>query len=96
MTNSNPMEYDASTDGVRIGVQLTATTVHLDSVVLTAELTMSRAETLRYIFTAIESRFAAMNVAFPEKVPPGNWTRVKAEICTPLHCLVLLHFGFEI
>ena len=100
---------DEYTHGVRIGVKLTATVVLLDTVVLTAELITSRAETLQYVttvsrlmlpFAALDPRYvfdtgSQLNVAFPGEEASGNWTRVKAETSIPLHCLLLLPVGFE-
>ena len=94
MTNSNLMEYVTSANGVRIGVELTATAVLLDTVVLST----SRAETLQYVitvtqlmlpFTALDPRYvfdcgSQFNVTFPEEEAPGNWTRVNAKTSTPL------------
>ena len=110
MPSPNLMEgMDKYTHSVRIGVELTATAVLLDAVVPTAKLTMSRAETLHYI--AIVSRlmlpFAAMdpqyvfdtgsqlNIAFPKRKAPGAQNKNQAETSTHLHCLMLLHIGFE-
>ena len=104
MTNPNLMKgVDKYTHSVQIGVKLTATTVLLDTVVLTAKLITSRAETLQYVaivsqlmlpFTALDPRYvfecgSQFNVAFPEKEAPGDRNEIKAETSTPLHCLEL-------
>ena len=94
---------------VWIGVKLTATAVLLDAVVPTARLTTSRAKTVQYIATVTQLMlpFAAMdpqyvfdtgsqlNITFPERKAPRAQNKNKAETSIPLHCLVLLHIGFE-
>ena len=94
---------DDYTHSVSIGVKLTATVVLLDAVVPTAELITSRAETLQYVtivsrlmlpFTVLDPRYVSdtgsqLNITFPGEEASD------AEICTPLHCLVLLPVGFE-
>ena len=120
---------DKYTHSVQIGVQLTATAVHLDTDVLNA----SRAVPLQYTtllqlmlpFTAMDPEYKSnigsqFNITFPKRNAPGDQSKarrdkytlalspaaiddqqvrdvcqVKAKICTPLHCLVLLHFGLE-
>ena len=109
MPSTNLMEgVDEYTHSVRIGVELTATTVLLDTAVPTAKLTTSRAETLQYITTVsrLMLPFATMdpcyvfdtgsqlNIAFPERKAPGAQNKNQAETSIPLHCLVL-HVGFK-
>ena len=76
-TGSATQDDSDSTDGVWIGVQLTATVVHLDTVVLST----SRAKTLWYVVNVPQVN-ATKNITFPEEGAPGDWNEIEVHPCT--------------